>query len=151
MERGILVQRSMNSRFIIIGNKFAEDRAQVRLPEHDHVVETFLSDRADQSLHVRILPWRSRCDRPVPNAQPASPVSTLGFGARQSGAEYGQWGRESTGAWRAVLDDLVRRGLRRPEFLIVDGAPGLDNAIVAVWDGVPIIETSSSPSGRGKA
>ena len=61
----------MNSRFIIIGNKFAEDPAQVRLPEHDHVVETFLSDRADQSLHVRILPWRSRCDRPVPNAHGA--------------------------------------------------------------------------------
>jgi hypothetical protein len=41
-------------------------------------------------------------------------------------------------AWRAVLDDLIRRGLRRPEFLIVDGAPGLDNAIAAVWDGVPV-------------
>jgi hypothetical protein len=29
-------------------------------------------------------------------------------------------------------------GLRRPEFLIVDGAPGLENAIAAVWDGVPV-------------
>jgi putative transposase len=47
-------------------------------------------------------------------------------------------GSESTEAWRAVLDDLIRRGLRRPEFLIVDGAPGLENAIAAVWDGVPI-------------
>ena len=46
-------------------------------------------------------------------------------------------GGESTDAWRAVLDDLIRRGLRRPEFLIVDGAPGLENAIAAVWDGVP--------------
>jgi Transposase, Mutator family len=34
-------------------------------------------------------------------------------------------------AWRVVLDDLVTRGLRRPEFLIVDGAPGLDKAIAA--------------------
>ena len=47
-------------------------------------------------------------------------------------------GGESTEAWRSVLDDLVRRGLRRPEFLIVDGAPGLDRAIAAVWDGVPV-------------
>src|SRR5437764_7873869 len=47
-------------------------------------------------------------------------------------------GGESTEAWRAVLDDLVGRGLRRPEFLIVDGAPGLENAIAAVWDGVPV-------------
>lgn len=47
-------------------------------------------------------------------------------------------GGESTEAWRAVLDDLIQRGLRRPEFLIVDGAPGLEAAIAAVWDGVPV-------------
>jgi putative transposase len=47
-------------------------------------------------------------------------------------------GGESTEAWRSVLDDLIKRGLRRPEFLIVDGAPGLDKAIAAVWDGVPV-------------
>ena len=47
-------------------------------------------------------------------------------------------GGESTEAWRTVLDDLIKRGLRRPEFLIVDGAPGLDKAIAVVWDGVPV-------------
>jgi putative transposase len=47
-------------------------------------------------------------------------------------------GGESAEAWRTVLDDLIRRGLRRPEFLIVDGAAGLDKAIAAVWDGVPV-------------
>lgn len=47
-------------------------------------------------------------------------------------------GGETTEAWRAILDDLVGRGLRQPEFLIVDGAPGLDKAIVALWDGVPV-------------
>jgi len=47
-------------------------------------------------------------------------------------------GGESTEAWRTVLDDLIKRGLRRPEFLIVDGAPGLEKAIAAVWDGVPV-------------
>ena len=47
-------------------------------------------------------------------------------------------GGESAEAWRTVLDDLIRRGLRSPEFLIVDGAPGLEKAIAAVWDGVPV-------------
>ena len=47
-------------------------------------------------------------------------------------------GGESTEAWRAILDDLIARGLRRPQFLIVDGAPGLEKAIAAVWDGVPV-------------
>jgi putative transposase len=47
-------------------------------------------------------------------------------------------GGESAEAWRTVLDDLIKRGLRRPEFLIVDGAGGLEKAIAAVWDGVPV-------------
>jgi transposase-like protein len=47
-------------------------------------------------------------------------------------------GGESAEAWRTVLDDLIRRELQRPEFLIVDGASGLDKAIAAVWDGVPV-------------
>jgi putative transposase len=42
--------------------------------------------------------------------------------------------RRWTEAWRTVLDDLVRRGLRRPELLIVDGGAGLESAIAAVWD-----------------
>src|SRR6266511_3306780 len=35
-------------------------------------------------------------------------------------------------------DDLISRGLRRPELLIVDGGQGLEKAIAAVWDGVPV-------------
>src|SRR5258707_6284231 len=38
-------------------------------------------------------------------------------------------GGESEAAWRALLASLTRRGLQRPEFLIVDGAAGLDSAI----------------------
>jgi transposase-like protein len=47
-------------------------------------------------------------------------------------------GGESSEAWRGVLDDLISRGLRRPELLIVDGGQGLERAIAAVWDGVPV-------------
>ena len=47
---GILVQRAMNPRFIIIRSIPTQDPAQVRLSKYDHVVETFPSDRADQSL-----------------------------------------------------------------------------------------------------
>jgi transposase-like protein len=47
-------------------------------------------------------------------------------------------GGESVEAWRTVLDDFIKRELRRPEFLIIDGAPGLDKAIASVWDGVPV-------------
>ncbi|PWL19995.1 MAG: IS256 family transposase, partial [Altererythrobacter sp. XM-24bin4] len=42
-------------------------------------------------------------------------------------------GGESTAAWRQFLDDLDARGMKRPEFVIVDGAPGLEAALVGLW------------------
>jgi hypothetical protein len=38
MERGVLVQRSMGPRLIIVGSVRTYDSAQVRLTEYDHVV-----------------------------------------------------------------------------------------------------------------
>jgi putative transposase len=46
-------------------------------------------------------------------------------------------GGESEAAWRAVLDDLIARGLRTPDFLIIDGAAGLERALAALWPAVP--------------
>jgi putative transposase len=46
-------------------------------------------------------------------------------------------GGESEAAWRALLDDLVARGLKTPEFLIVDGAAGLEKALAALWPELP--------------
>src|ERR1700724_2163993 len=46
-------------------------------------------------------------------------------------------GGETSQAWRAVLDDLVKRELRKPEFLIVDGGTGLEQALAALWGDVP--------------
>src|SRR5260370_32818219 len=64
------------------------------------------------------------------------------LGVRQDGQKVllaiKQMGGESTQAWRTVLDDLTKRGLPRPEILIVDGGTGLESAIAAVWDSVPV-------------
>src|SRR5208337_4280646 len=46
-------------------------------------------------------------------------------------------GGESEAAWRGVLDDLISRGLRTPQFLIIDGAAGLERALAALWPAVP--------------
>ena len=46
-------------------------------------------------------------------------------------------GGETSQAWRAVLDYLVKRGLRKPQFLIVDGGTGLEQALAALWGDVP--------------
>jgi len=73
----------------------------------------------------------------------ATAVSLLvGLGLRADGQKVvpalQSMGGESAEAWRSVLDDLTKRGLRRPEFLIVDGAGGLDSAIATVWNDVPV-------------
>ncbi len=41
-------------------------------------------------------------------------------------------------SWIPLIDDAGALLYPEPEFLIVDGAPGLDKAIAAVWDGVPV-------------
>jgi putative transposase len=47
-------------------------------------------------------------------------------------------GGESAAAWRAFLEGLAARGLRVPELAIVDGAPGLEAALAALWPTVPV-------------
>src|SRR5580704_11798214 len=47
-------------------------------------------------------------------------------------------GGEREAAWRTLLDDLANRGLKTPELAIVDGAPGLEKALAALWNNVPV-------------
>jgi putative transposase len=37
-----------------------------------------------------------------------------------------------------LLDDLVKRGLQTPDLVIVDGAPGLEKALAALWSNVAV-------------
>lgn len=47
-------------------------------------------------------------------------------------------GGESAAAWTAFLEDMTGRGLKAPEFVIVDGAPGLDAALAVLWADAPV-------------
>ena len=42
-------------------------------------------------------------------------------------------GGEIEAAWRVLLDDLVTRGLKTAELVIVDGALGLDKDLAVLW------------------
>jgi hypothetical protein len=48
----------MGPQAIVVGGILAKDPAQMSLSEHHQVVDTFPSDRADESLCVPVLPWR---------------------------------------------------------------------------------------------
>ena len=81
---------------------------------------------------------KTRLDRKATN------ISVLAaIGVRRDGQKVllsiKNMGGESTAAWRQFLYDLDARGLKRPEFVIIDGAPGLEAALVALWgDDLPI-------------
>src|SRR5947207_14533458 len=97
---------------------------------------------AKSKTGVSGLAWPKN-GRPVNVEDHATSISLLVvLGVREDGQKVllaiKSMGGESAEAWRTVLDDLITRGLKRPEFLIVDGAPGLDKAIASVWDGVPV-------------
>jgi transposase-like protein len=47
-------------------------------------------------------------------------------------------GGETEAAWRAVLDDLISRGMANPELVIVDGGKGLEAALASLWGDVPV-------------
>ena len=75
---------------------------------------------------------RTRLDKKATN------ISVLAaIGVRRDGQKIllsiRHMGGESTAAWRQFLDDLDARGLKRPDFVIVDGAPGLEAALTALW------------------
>jgi putative transposase len=61
----------------------------------------------------------------------------IALGVRQDGQKVllavKNMGGESEAAWRTLLDDFVKRGLRTPELVIADGAPGLEKALTALW------------------
>ena len=96
-------------------------------------------DLADEDVVRLILDGtvvRVRLDRKATN------ISLLiVLGVRRDGQKVllavRNMGGESEAAWRSILDTLVARGLPTPEFLITDGAAGLERALAALWPEVP--------------
>ena len=88
---------------------------------------------------------RTRLDKKATN------ISVLAaLGVRRDGQKVllaiQNMGGESTAAWGQFLADLDARGLKQPEFVIVDGAPGLEAALVALWGENLAIQRCTVPS-----
>jgi len=76
----------------------------------------------------------------------ATSISLLvALGVRADGPEDAacdqEHGVESEAAWRPLLEDLVERGLPTPELIVVDGAPGLEKSLAALWPDMAIHHT----------
>jgi len=95
----------------------------------------FVKRQFDRVIHL-VGVVRVRLDRRATN------ISLLVvLGVRRDGQKVllavRNMGGESEAAWRAILDSLVGRGLRTPDFLITDGGAGLERALAALWPDVP--------------
>ena len=55
----------MGPDLIVVRSVGLEDTAQVRLAEHDEVVERFATYRSDEPFDVAVLPRRARCGRVI--------------------------------------------------------------------------------------
>lgn len=65
-------------------------------------------------------------------------LGVTGFGVKKL---LGIWsgGTENSGICGALIDDLIARGLQRPELVVLDGSKGLKKAIVDKWEDVLIV------------
>src|ERR1700694_2441255 len=61
----------MCSNFVVIASIESQESAQMHLAQDNDVVHTFTPDRSDQPFGKAILPRRSWCGRPVPDAHGA--------------------------------------------------------------------------------
>ena len=57
--RGILLERNMSTRPIIIGGEFRKNPRKVLFVEHGQTIGTFAPDRPDQAFNIAILPRRA--------------------------------------------------------------------------------------------
>ena len=57
MDWGIFVQRQVSPDRVVVRGISFEGAAEMGLAEHDDVVETLPSDRADQPFDVSVLAW----------------------------------------------------------------------------------------------
>jgi hypothetical protein len=57
MDWSILAPRQMSASLVVVAHICRQNSPQVGVPEDDHMVDAFLSDRTDEPFNVSILPW----------------------------------------------------------------------------------------------
>jgi len=118
-------------------SKSSISRLVVRLKEYfEGWRQRSLADEAISYLYLDATYVRVRCA----GRSGSLPVMVT-IGVRTTGEKVllslQVMGSESAAAWEEVVGDLARRGLRRPELAIIDGNPGLSQALERLWPGLP--------------
>jgi transposase-like protein len=83
-------------------------------------------------LYLEAIALRVRLGGKVCSAPVLVAVAVLSNGTKQLVA-LEMCSAESQAAWKGFLDDLIKRGLKRPLLCVVDGCAGLRSALDLVW------------------
>jgi hypothetical protein len=65
----LVVEGLMRAGGIVVGEVTVQQTSEVAFVDHDDVIEAFASNRADEALGERILPWRPRGDEDLGHPQ----------------------------------------------------------------------------------
>jgi hypothetical protein len=86
LNRRLSIERKVRPRMMIIVEIIGKNPPQMTLVEYDGVVEALATNRSDESLDVRRLPWRTVCDRDLLDALV---LDTLGATQRELASKAG--------------------------------------------------------------
>src|SRR5258708_5744948 len=73
-DRRVLLQRKVRPSLVVIFLVRIEQMAEMSFAEHNNMVKTIPSDRADEPLRVSVLPGRPWRDRPIPYTHCSKPL-----------------------------------------------------------------------------
>src|SRR5689334_17867513 len=69
-DRSVLRQREASAGSLVVIEIRLQDTPQARFIQHDHVIQTLTSNRADQPLNIGVLTGRLCSRENFPNAEP---------------------------------------------------------------------------------
>jgi hypothetical protein len=75
----ILAQGQVRAHLIVIRRIRSKNSSQMRLAKDQQPVQALASHGANQTLHIRILPWRSRRDRSVADSRSIASIRSRHF------------------------------------------------------------------------
>ena len=109
-EGRIPIQREVRAEVVVIGNVVLEDAPKMEFSENDQVIGALASNRADDSLSVRVLPGGSRSGDDLSDAHSSNSGTKVGAVDGIAVAEEIAGDRITT---RKSFDHLLRRPLGR--------------------------------------
>ncbi len=74
---GILAERKVRARSVVVTKVAAQDSSQMTLVEDHHVVQAFAPNGADDALDIRVLPRGTGCDENRLDPESVDPASEV--------------------------------------------------------------------------